>query len=324
VFSVLAMFLVSRLLIKRTVITPLKNIVLASGRLAAGDVTVNVDRESDDEIGQLAHAFQEMIEHIRDQANAAEKIAAGDLSIDIVPKSDKDILSASLLNVIRELGKLSSETETLTKAALEGDLSARGNADAFSGGYKDIVNGVNSVMDALIEPLQMSAGYMERISKGDIPPLITDEYHGDFDTIKNNINTCIDAVNALVADTRMLAEAAVEGRLSTRADASKHGGDFGKIVEGVNQTLDSLINPLSITAGYIVKIGKGEIPEKITDEYKGDLDKIKEGINSCIEGLGGLVEGRDVLGKMALNDFPAKSTENIWGFIMRLQARSTV
>ena len=305
VVGILAMFIVSRLLIKRIVIKPLKNIVAASDSLAAGDVNVNVARESDDEIGQLAHAFQEMIVHIRDQANAAEKIAAGDLFVEIVPKSDKDILSMSLLNVTQELGKLSSETETLTKAALDGDLSARGNAGAFRGGYKDIVNGVNAVMDALIGPLQMSAGYMGRISKGDIPPLITEEYNGDFDTIKNNINTCIDAVNLLVEDMNMLSMSAIEGQLKSRADADRHRGDFAKVMEGVNATLDVIIAPLEMTASYLDKIGRGEIPEKISDSYSGDIENIKNSINSCIDGLDGIVECNEVLGKMAQNDYTA-------------------
>ena len=41
----------------------------------------------------------------------------------------------------------------------------------------------------------------------------------------------------LVADAGMLSKAAVEGKLATRADASKHNGDYGKIVKGVNDTL---------------------------------------------------------------------------------------
>jgi methyl-accepting chemotaxis protein len=39
----------------------------------------------------------------------------------------------------------------------------------------------------------------------------------------------------------LLTKAAVEGKLATRADAAKHQGDFRKIVEGVNQTLDAVI-----------------------------------------------------------------------------------
>jgi hypothetical protein len=60
-------------------------------------------------------------------------------------------------------------------------------------------------------------------AKGDIPAKITDTYNGDFNTLKNNLNTCIDAVNALVADAGLLAKAAVDGKLATRADAQAPG-----------------------------------------------------------------------------------------------------
>ena len=228
-------------------------------------------------------------------------------------KSDKDILSQSLLDVIRELSKLSSETSALTKAAVEGSLSVRGNANDFRGGYKDIILGVNATMDALIQPLQISVGYMERISKGDIPPLITEEYYGDFDTIKNNINTCIEAVNLLVDDMNNMSMAAIEGQLSNRVDTSRHSGDFAKVVEGVNATLDAIIGPLEMSASYLDKIGHGEIPKKIIDHYSGDFESIKNSINSCIDGLGALAEGREVLAQMSQNDYTRKVEGNYQG-----------
>ena len=78
-------------------------------------------------------------------------------------------------------------------------------------------------------------------------------------------------MNALVADANMLAKAAVEGKLATRADASKHQGDFRKIVQGVNDTLDAVIGPLNVAANYVDQISKGDIPAKITDTYNGDF-----------------------------------------------------
>ena len=60
---------------------------------------------------------------------------------------------------------------------------------------------MNDTLDAVIGPLNVSAEYVDRISKGDIPPKITDNYNGDFNEIKNNLNACIDAINALVAET---------------------------------------------------------------------------------------------------------------------------
>jgi methyl-accepting chemotaxis protein len=70
-----------------------------------------------------------------------------------------------------------------------------------------------------------------------------------------------------VTDANMLSKAAIEGKLDTRADTTKHSGDFRKIVEGVNNTLDSVIVPLNVAAEYVDRISKGDIPEKITDTY---------------------------------------------------------
>ena len=301
--GLLAMFFVAKAVIKRSVVNPLKKLVLASDSLATGDVNTEVEVTSNDEIGQMAASFQAMIAHIREQANAAQKIAAGDLSIEITPKSEKDVLSRSLKSVIQELGKLSDEVSMLTGTAVNGQLDVRGDINDFNGGYRDIVSGINATLDALIGPLKMSADYMDRISKGDIPPAITDEYYGDFDKIKNNINTCIGAIDALVEDMNSLSISAIEGQLSTRADADRHSGDFAKVVHGVNATLDAVVEPLRVAASYIEQIGRGEIPAKITDTYNGDFNEIKNDINSCIDGLGGLVEGKSVLIKMALNDF---------------------
>ena len=117
---------------------------------------------------------------------------------------------------------------------MEGKLATRADASKHQGDFRKIVQGVNDTLDAVIGPLNVAAKYVDQISKGAIPAKITDNYNGDFNEIKNNLNMCIDAVNALVADAERAVKAAVEGKLATRADASKHQGDFRKIVQGVN------------------------------------------------------------------------------------------
>ena len=144
---------------------------------------------------------------------------------------------------------------------------------------------MNETLDAVIGPLNVAAKYVDQISKGDIPAKITDTYKGDFNEIKNNLNMCIDAVNGLVADAGTLAKAAVEGKLATRADASKHQGDFRKIVAGRERTLDAVIGPLNVAAKYVDQISKGDTPAKITDNYKGDFNEIKNNLNMCIDAI---------------------------------------
>ena len=81
----------------------------------------------------------------------------------------------------------------------------------------------------------------------------------------------------------------MEGKLATRADAAKHQGDLPQVVEGVNATLDAVIGPLNVSAEYVDRISKGDIPPKITDTYNGDFNEIKNNLNNCIDNIKALV-----------------------------------
>jgi methyl-accepting chemotaxis protein len=212
----------------------------------------------------------------------------------------KAFINDTIEEVRSKLKALIVDTDLLVQAAVKGQLATRADASKHDGDFRKIVEGVNATLEAVVGPLNVAADYVDKISTGNIPAKITDNYNGDFNTIKNNLNTCIDAVNALVADANLLVEAAVAGKLSTRADASKHGGDFGKIVAGVNATLDAVIGPLNVSADYVDKISKGNIPARITDNYNGDFNTIKNNLNTCIDAVGALVSDANLLVEAAV------------------------
>jgi PAS domain S-box-containing protein len=230
-------------------------------------------------------------------AEYVDRISKGDIPPKITDQYNGDFneIKNNLNTCIDAVNALVADAGMLAKAAKAGQLDTRADASKHGGDFRDIVEGVNNTLDSVIGPLNVAAEYVDRISKGDIPPKITDQYNGDFNEIKNNLNTCIDAVNALVADAVMLAKAAVAGQLDTRADASKHGGDFREIVEGVNKTLDNVIGPLNVAAEYVDRISKGDIPPKITDQYNGDFNEIKNNLNVCIDAVNALVKDADML-----------------------------
>ena len=213
---------------------------------------------------------------------------------------DFNVIKTNLNQCIDVVNNLVADAGMLRKAAVEGKLSTRADASKHQGDYRKIVQGVNDTLDAVIGPLNVSAKYVDDISKGAIPAKITDTYNGDFNVIKTNLNQCIDVVNNLVADAGMLSKAAVEGKLSTRADASKHQGDYRKIVQGVNDTLDAVIGPLNVSAKYVDDISKGAIPAKITDNYNGDFNVIKTNLNMCIDAVNNLVADAGMLSKAAV------------------------
>ena len=279
---------------------PVKLLTKAAEKLAVGDVEVEIAAAGNDEIGQLTEAFGKMVENTRLQARIAQRIAGGDLTMEIVPRSDRDILALSMRQMIDTLRKLIEEANSLTEAAITGRLEVRGDREKFTGAYYEIISGFNRTLDALIGPLNVAASYLDQIAKGEIPPRIVEEYQGDFNEIKNNLNQCIDAINALIADANRLAQAGIAGRLDIRADAASHQGDFRRIIEGVNETLDAVINPLNVAAEYVDRIAHGDIPPRIIEEYPGDFNAIRDNLNQCIEAIEALISDAYQLAQAAI------------------------
>jgi methyl-accepting chemotaxis protein len=233
-------------LITSSITSPVRRCIDIANRVARGDTDVAIEGNSTDEMGQLQAALRSMVE------------------------------------AIRRMGKDASQ---LAKAAVEGRLATRADATKHEGDFRAIVQGVNDTLDAVIGPLNVAAKAVDQISKGQIPAKISDNYNGDFNAIKMNLNQCIEAVNLLVSDASELAKAAVEGRLATRADATKHQGDFRKIVEGVNDTLDAVINPVNEAAQVLEKVAARDLTARVMGNYQGDLGRIKIAVNTAVDNL---------------------------------------
>jgi methyl-accepting chemotaxis protein len=273
-------------MLSRSITAPLGKGVAMMQELAKGHLGLRLKMNRKDEIGVLAQTMDVFAEDLQTNVvGTMQKISAGDLSVDPVPKDGQDEIGPALKKTVESLRGLVAEAGMLSKAAVEGRLGTRGDADKFQGGYHQIVQGVNDTLDAVIGPLNVAANYVDRISKGDIPAKITDAYNGDFNTIKTNLNVCIDAVKLMIEDANMLSKAAVEGQLATRADATKHQGDFRRIIEGVNTTLDAVIGPLNVVAEVMEKVANRDLSARMTGNYVGDFAKIRDSVNQAAENL---------------------------------------
>ncbi len=155
-------------------------------------------------------------------------------------KGDHEKMKQAINNVALVLQGLQKELARLTDASNEGKLSERGKHDQFKGAYADIVRGVNAILDAVIGPLNFSAKYVEQISKGDIPPQITDTYHGDFNLIKNNLNTLIAAMNDITAAAEEIANGNLTVTLRERSSQDKLMQALSSMVAGLTQTVSDI------------------------------------------------------------------------------------
>ena len=180
------------------------------------------------------------------------------------------------------------QTKEIEKAVVEGNLDYRADHKGIITDFRGIVNNINNIISEFVSPINVTAEYVERISRGDIPEKITDEYKGDFNEIKNNLNMCIDAIDGMSTDVNLLVEAAGREEFGTRADASKHDGDYNKIVKGINETLELVADKLYL---YESSLDAIPFPVSITD-----MDKKWIFFNKPVSEITGL-ERDNMLGK---------------------------
>jgi methyl-accepting chemotaxis protein len=229
------------------------------------------------------------------------RIGRGDLPAPIADayQGDFNLLKESLNGCIAAVRALVDDAATLAQAGVEGRLETRADAARHQGDFRRVIQGVNETLDAVVTPLRAAAEAVDAISRGNVPPRIEVAYQGDFARIRDNLNRCIDAINLLVSDANGLAQAGAAGRLTTRADATRHQGDFRRIVEGFNRTLDAVIGPLDVAARTVAELAAGRIPAAIADGYQGDFARLRDNLNTCIEAVTRLLTDTNGLAEAA-------------------------
>jgi len=143
---------------------------------------------------------------------------------------------------------------SLTEKSQAGCLDARLDPAPYSGELKLLMEGINGTLDSIIGPLNVAAEYVDRIGKGDLPPRITEEYKGDFNEIKNNLNNCINSLTRLLSDTSKMYQEHKAGDIDTSIDLSPYQGFYRDITSGYNDAIslhvNSVLKILAILTAY--------------------------------------------------------------------------
>lgn len=311
-----------------SMISILRSLVLETERLAASAAAGNLETRGN--VDQFRGCYREILVSCN---KALDAIA------DPLNTAREDLLLME-----READTLYSEIKKMTEAIAEGELYIRADAGKLKGSYAQILYGYNESLHSLITPLNEMAGYMERIGKGELPDRITEVYKGEFDHIKNSINSCIDGIHALVEGQKASCElrmdsvieilnriadgdlsdlesikesgkgsenerlapclihlietmaamyeeintlccAAMEGQLDYRVDSKKFNGQYKKIIDSFNETIDAITAPISEVLPVLWELAKGNLYVSVSGDFKGAHAVFKDTLNDTIEKL---------------------------------------
>jgi len=243
--------------IARSIANPLMDMSGIAKEVAVGNLESKVQKLSNDEIGELADSFNQVIASQLEKVDAAKAIAAGTMQ-EVELKSKNDHLSIAFNEEVKVIEELVEVMNTLVQDAKNGSLSERGDANKFNGAWKDLVEGVNDLLDAVILPVQEGSKVLEVMSTGDLTVRVTGDYQGDHQLIKNSINSLGDSVGGLIKQLTEAVEATASAstQISSSAEEMAAGAqeqssqtaEVAAAMEEMSRTIVETANNATVSA----------------------------------------------------------------------------
>ncbi|HYX09529.1 MAG TPA: methyl-accepting chemotaxis protein [Bacteroidales bacterium] len=277
----------------------IKSVVEQTNKLVSAAVNGNLDARADiletnEEFRDITKGINNTLDAVIGPLNMAaeyiDRIGNGDIPEKITDNYNGDFneIKNSINRCIDALDNLSDDITKMIHGQKSGDIEVRCEANKLEGGYLKLAEGINDALDIVISPVLESIEVMNNYANGDLTQKMRD-LPGKQIVLTQSLNLIRTNVRALISDSNLLADAALEGNLSARADATKHQGDYRAIIEGINNTLDALINPLNMAANHVARIAIGDMPEVIVENYKGEFNSIKNNLNLLINSINEII-----------------------------------
>jgi methyl-accepting chemotaxis protein len=234
----------------RAIISPLQSLrALVVSVQESADFSRRVDVRSQDEVGQTAIAFNQLMaaqqQAIGEVNNVVGAIASGDFSqrVQAPLRGDlgimKDAVNASAQSVDHSMSAL----QDVMKALYNGDFSQR-MSPQIKGELRAAVDNAMQAMQTLIDDVGQ---VMNAVAQGDMRGRITADGRGDLARLKSHINDSLDAVSrtlrAIHQNTQQVAAASNEtsqaiSQISDGAQNQMHA--IGQLANAVRETASSV------------------------------------------------------------------------------------
>ena len=197
---------------------------------------------------QMAHDLNSMINgHVdmnRKAIAVVEGFGAGNFDVVLEPlPGKKAFINHAIESTRSNIKTFVADMNAMSYAHDAGDIDKNMDEAKFSGTYKAMAQGVNEMIAGHVDMNKKAIEVVQGFGRGDFELQLA-QLPGKKAFINHAIEQVRSNLIALSRDVQILSEAAADGRVTTRADASKHYGDFRKIIEGFNATLETIVRPI--------------------------------------------------------------------------------
>ena len=226
------------------------------------------------------------------------------------------LLSAAAFICLKRLSQpIACITKKLEQLAA-GDLALDIPKEYLS--YKDEIGQMSAAMQNIISSLKEKSDAAERIAKGDLA--IDVKLNSDNDILSMNMLAASNSIKELVDEVKMITDASIVGNLDVRGCSDKFDGEYKEIIDGINNTLNTMMQPLKEATEVLAEVSEGKLDVKVNGDYEGHYAMIKNALNSTISALSGYVdEITRVLTEISGGNFDVYTTDNYKGDFAKIK-----
>jgi methyl-accepting chemotaxis protein len=232
-----------------------------------------------------------------------QRYAIGDLSVDMdrLP-GEKAVLTEAMDATKANLSAINGEIKRLASAAAAGDFSQRGDDEKYQHDFRDMIGGLNRLMETTDANLGEVSALLRAIARGDLTARMEGDFHGVFARMRDDANATVTQLRDIVAHIQAASGsittaageiAAGNGDLSRRteqqaANLEETAASMEELTSTVRQNADSArqANQLAIGAATVASEGGETVARVVTtmSEIEQSSRKIAE-IIAVIDGI---------------------------------------
>ena len=184
-------------------------------------------------------------------------------------------MSASVYEVVKQL----------SDAMVAGQLDSRGDATALGEEDAKTIELINNMLDSLVRPMRLAGNALDEIAHGKLPPFVIDDYQGEFNSIKQNINTLLAILYGMHGETEHLISSISQGKLKTRGNDWDYNGIWKELIGGMNAALDAVIAPINEAGAVLDRLAHYDLKARMNGRYRGEHAAIRKAMNATAESL---------------------------------------
>ncbi len=302
--------------------TQVKAVIAAQGEMAARHDEGRISYRMDDsvfpgEYGRMVRETNALVaQHIGVKMRAVEVMrhyAVGDLSMDMerLP-GEKAVITEAMDMCKANLSAINGEIKRLAAAAAAaaaGDFTHRGDVDKYQHDFRDMVEGLNRLMETTDGNLADVSDLLQAIARGDLTARMEGDFHGVFATMRDDANATVSQLTEIVGGIQMAALsintaageiASGNSDLSRRteqqaANLEETAASMEELTSTVRQNAESArqANQLAIGAAGVASQG-GEVVGKVVTTMT-DIEQSSKKIAEIISVIDGIAFQTNIL-----------------------------